>query len=61
MARGLRAEEQPGYSVVPLPPPQLLFLAWPQSSEADSFESEAVEAALCGLVMLCWRQVTQRR
>lgn len=58
MARGLRAEEEPGYSVVPLPPPPLLFLAWPQSSEADSFESEAVEAALCGLVVLCWRQVT---
>lgn len=38
---------------------QLLFLAEPQNSKADSFESEAVEVALCGPVMLCWRQVTQ--
>jgi hypothetical protein len=40
-------------------PLQLLFLAGPQNSKADSFESEAVEVALCGPAVLCWRQVTQ--
>lgn len=40
-------------------PLQLLFLAGPQNSKADSFESESVEVALCGPVTLCWRQVTQ--
>lgn len=40
------------------PPLQLLFLAGPRNSKADSFESEAVEVALCGPVTLCWRQVT---
>lgn len=40
-------------------PIQLLFLAGPQNSKADSFESEAVGVALCGPVMLCWHQVTQ--